>query len=141
MLRSAAWRSTAAAKLLALVAAAVLSVGTLEVASHSVSNHALQKLPINSAQYRLFYQMTKDLKPFASGISLQQVERAFCGGADSDGFRYKAVLSEPLEPVCASQRGSQAGSDMSVCQCACPLHTNDGSVLAGCKSLVGARML
>ena len=141
MPRSAAWRPAAAAQLLAFLAAAVLIVGTLEVASHSVSNHALQKLPISSAQYRLFYQIAEDLKPFASGISLQQVERAFCGGADSDGFRYKAVLSEPLEVVCASQRGSQAGSDISICQCACSLLTNDGSVLAGCKSLVGACML
>ncbi len=103
MLRSAAWRPTAAAKFLAFVAAAVLITGTLEVTSHTVSNLILQKAPSSSAQHRLFDQIAEDLKPFASGISQQQVERAFCAGGGDGGFRYKAVLSEPPEPVCASQ--------------------------------------
>ena len=90
MMKSAAWRPTAAAKLLALAAAALLLiVGALEVASHSVSNLVRKKSPFSSAQERLFDQIAVDLAPFASGISLQQVERAFCSGGDvsEGGFR------------------------------------------------------
>ena len=90
MLKPAAWRPTAAAKLLALVAAAViLIVGTLEIASHTFSNLVLKKGPFSPAQERLFDQIAEDLKPFASGISLQQVERAFCaaGEVSDGGFR------------------------------------------------------
>ena len=92
MLRSWTWGP---AKLLALAAAAVFIGGTLEVASHTDGSHVLQEASSSSAQNRLFDQIAEDLKPFASGISLQQVERAFCAGGDNHGFRYKAVLSEP----------------------------------------------
>ena len=79
-------RPAAAAKLLALIAPAILPIaGTEEVASHTVS----------LAHNRLFDQIAEDLKPFAAGISLQQVERAFCAGGTDGGFRYKAVLSVP----------------------------------------------
>ena len=115
MLRPATWRPAAAAKFLAYVAAAVLIMGTLEVTSHTVSNLILQKAPSSSAEHRLFAQIAEDLKPFAAGISLQQVERAFCAGRDEGGFRYKVVLSEPLACVCASQSVSKAGSDISSC--------------------------
>ena len=86
------------------MAAAVLIVGTLGVASHTVSNLALEKAPYSSAEDRLIDQIAEDLKPFASGISLQQVERSFCAGGDGSdgGFRYTAVLCEPLALACAS---------------------------------------
>lgn len=103
MPKSAAWRPPAAAKLLALAAAAVLLiVGTLEFASHTVSNLLLKKSPFSPAQMRLFDQIAEDLKPFASGISLQQVDRAFCAGGDGSdgGFRCTAVLSKPLACLC-----------------------------------------
>ena len=106
---SLTWRPAATAKLLALIAAAVLIRGTLEVSSHTDSSHVLEEASSSSAQNRLFNQIAKDLKPFASGISLQQVERAFCAGGDNGGFRCRPVLSVPLALVCASQCGSQAG--------------------------------
>ena len=99
MLKYAAWHPAAAAKWLALAAAAILlNVGTWELTSHTVSNLVLKKRPFSSAQERLFDQIAEDLKPFASGISLQQVERAFCAGGDGSdgGFRYTAVPSGPL---------------------------------------------
>ena len=83
------WRPVAAAKLLALIAPAILPIaGSVELASNTVDEG-----PVSSAQARLFDQIAEDLKPFASGISLQQVERAFCAGEGDGGFRYRAVLS------------------------------------------------
>ena len=108
MLGSLAWHPAANAKLLALIAAAVLIRGTLEVASHTDSSNVPEEASSSSAQNRLFDQIAEDLKPFASGISLQQVERAFCAGGDNGGFRYTANLSEPVVLDCASQCGSQS---------------------------------